>query len=278
MPRDSEPDKGVMTGRQEKMIRIFNTMTGKTEEFKPIEEGKVRMYVCGPTVYNYFHIGNARPFVVFDTVRSYFKYKGYDVVFAQNVTDVDDKIINRAKEEGVSWSEIASKYTNAYVEDTRRLKIDEPDINPKATEEIEKMIELIKNLEEKGYAYKTEKGVYFSVEKFERYGKLSGKNTDELKEGARVEVDEGKKSPLDFALWKISKPGEPSWESPWGGGRPGWHIECSAMSSKYLGASFDIHGGGADLIFPHHENEIAQSEAAHGNVFVNYWMLSLIHI
>ncbi|MFP4466299.1 MAG: cysteine--tRNA ligase [Candidatus Goldiibacteriota bacterium] len=254
------------------MIRIFNTMTGKTEEFRPIEDGRVKMYVCGPTVYNYFHIGNARPFVVFDTVRSYLKYKGYEVVFAQNVTDIDDKLINKAKEEGVAWSEIAEKYTAAYKEDTARLKIDPPDINPRATEEIKEMIELIKNLEEKGYAYKTGNGVYFSVEKSENYGKLSGKNTEELKEGARVEVDEGKRSPLDFALWKFSKPGEPSWDSPWGGGRPGWHIECSAMSSKYLGKVFDIHGGGADLIFPHHENEIAQSEAAHGSTFVKYWM------
>ena len=253
-------------------MKIYNTMSGQTEDFKEIKKGQVRMYVCGPTVYNYFHIGNARPFIVFDTFRNFLKYKGYNVVFVQNVTDIDDKIINKANEEKTTWDKIAAKYTAAYLEDIEKLKIERPDISPKATEEIEKMIELINKLIDNGYAYVAENGVYFSVEKFNDYGRLSHKNIDQLQEGARVEVDEKKEKPLDFALWKFSKPGEPSWKSPWGDGRPGWHIECSSMSSKYLGDTFDIHGGGIDLVFPHHENELAQSEAASGKPFVNYWM------
>ena len=252
---------------------IYNTQTRKKEEFKPVKEGYVTMYVCGPTVYNYFHIGNARPFIVFDTFRNYLKYKGYKVKFIQNITDIDDKIINKAKEENVSFEEIAKRYTEAYFEDIKKLKIETADKNPRATEEIKDMIELIKILMDKGFAYIIDDGVYFNVDKFSDYGKLSNKNLDELKEGARVEVNSQKKNPLDFALWKFSKEGEPAWESPWGMGRPGWHIECSVMSKKYCEAEpIDIHGGGIDLVFPHHENEKAQSEAASGRKFVNYWM------
>jgi cysteinyl-tRNA synthetase len=253
-------------------MRIYNTLTRQVEEFKPIKDNEVNMYVCGPTAYNYFHVGNARPFIVFDTFRNYLKYKGYKVKFVQNITDIEDKIIKKAAEEGITFDAVAKKYTDAYFEDIDRLKIERPDVSPKATEEIKGMIGLIKELMDKGYAYASKNGVYFSVEKFKDYGKLSHKNIDELKEGARVEVDDKKNNPLDFALWKFSKPGEPEWESPWGKGRPGWHIECSVMSSKNLGTTFDIHGGGNDLIFPHHENEIAQSEAASGKKFVNYWM------
>ncbi len=253
-------------------MKIYNTLTRKVEEFVPIKAGEVKMYVCGPTVYNYFHIGNARPFVVFDAFRNYLKYRGFKVKFVQNVTDVDDKIIKKAADEGVTWDAIAKKYTEAYMEDLRRLKIEPADVNPKATEEIEGMKSLIKELMEKGAAYIAKNGVYFSVSSFQGYGKLSGKHIDELKEGARVQVDEEKRDPLDFALWKFSKPGEPSWEFEGiGAGRPGWHIECSAMSEKHLGSEFDIHGGGNDLIFPHHENEIAQSQAA-GHKFARYWM------
>jgi len=253
-------------------VKIFNTLTGRLEEFKPVNPGEVRMYVCGPTVYNYFHVGNARPFVVFDAFRNYLKYRGYKVTFVQNITDIDDKIINKAKEEDTTWDKISEKYTRAYLEDTGKLKIENPDIAPKATEEIPKMLEIIEKLVDKGSAYVSDNGVYFSVQKFKNYGRLSHKNISELQEGARVEVDSKKASPLDFALWKLSKPGEPSWDSPWGPGRPGWHIECSAMSSNYLGDTFDIHGGGIDLVFPHHENEIAQSESYSGKTFVNYWM------
>jgi cysteinyl-tRNA synthetase len=254
------------------MIKIHNTLTGKIEEFKPINDGEVTMYVCGPTVYNYFHIGNARIFVVFDVIRKYLQYRGYKVTFVQNITDIEDKIINKAKQEGVTWQEIVAQYTDAYFQDTARMGVSRADFSPRATDEIPGMLRMIATLVEKGYAYTSKNGVYFSVDKFEGYGKLSHRKIDDLKEGARVEVDEEKKNPLDFALWKFSKPGEPSWESPWGAGRPGWHIECSVMSSKYLGDTFDIHGGGADLIFPHHENEIAQSEAATGKPFANYWM------
>ncbi len=254
-------------------MKIYNTLTGKKEEFVPVNSGKVTMYVCGPTVYNYFHIGNARPFIVFDTFRNYLKYKGFKVIYVQNITDVDDKIINKAKEENTTFEKVAEKYTKAYFDDIEKLKIEKPDKSPKATEEIKEMIELIKVLLEKGYAYIIKDGVYFSVEKFTDYGKLSNKKIDELKEGARVEVNDQKKNPLDFALWKFAKEGEPFWESPWGKGRPGWHIECSVMSKKYTGAdTIDIHAGGIDLTFPHHENEIAQSEAATGKKFVNYWM------
>lgn len=253
-------------------MRLYNTLSQKIEEFVPVTPGEVKIYACGPTVYNYFHIGNSRVFTLFDTLRSYLKYRGYKVIFVQNITDVDDKIINKAKDEGVLWSDVAAKFTDAYIEDIKKLNIELPDVSPKATEEIPKMIELIKKLVDEGTAYVSKNGVYFSVDKFPAYGELSHQNMEELKEGARVEVDDEKKSGLDFALWKFSKPGEPSWESPWGLGRPGWHIECSAMSSKYLSDTFDIHGGGADLVFPHHENERAQSEAANHVKFVNYWM------
>lgn len=253
-------------------MKIYNTLTKRLEDFIPLKTGEVKMYVCGPTVYNYFHVGNARPFVVFDAFRNYLKYLGNKVTFVQNVTDVDDKIINKAKDEGATWDVVAKKYTDAYFEDIKRLKVEAPDVSPRATEEIDGMKELINELLANGTAYKTKNGVYFSVDKFADYGKLSGKHLDELKEGARVTVDEEKNSPLDFALWKFSKPGEPVWAFPGvGDGRPGWHIECSAMSSRHLGSEFDIHGGGNDLIFPHHENEIAQSQAA-GRKFARYWM------
>lgn len=255
-----------------KSIKIFNTLTKKQELFVPMHNNEVRMYVCGPTVYNYFHIGNARSFIVFDTFRNFLKYSGYKVKFVQNITDIDDKIINKAKEENTTCEDVAEKYTTAFFEDLKKLNIDMADLYPKATEEIPAMIAIIEKLYKEGVAYKTENGIYFDVTKFEEYGKLSHKNMDELQSGIRVEVDEKKKNPLDFALWKFSKPGEPEWDSPWGKGRPGWHIECSAMSSKNLGDTFDIHGGGIDLIFPHHENEIAQYEAANKKQFVRYWM------
>jgi cysteinyl-tRNA synthetase len=256
------------------MIRIYNTLTKKLEEFKPIEEGKVKMYVCGPTVYNYIHIGNARPAIFFDTVRRYFEYRGYEVTYVQNFTDVDDKMIDRAKIEGVSVKEIADKYIKAYFEDTKKVNLKEDGmIRPKATEHIKEMIRSIKILIDKGFAYESNGDVYFDVEKYrEEYGKLSGQNIEDLKAGARIEVNEVKKSPVDFALWKKAKDGEISWGSPWGKGRPGWHIECSAMSEKYLGATFDIHGGGQDLIFPHHENEIAQSKCSYGGEYARYWI------
>lgn len=253
-------------------MRLYNTLSKTVEEFTPITPGEVKMYACGPTVYNYFHIGNSRVFILFDAFRNYLKYRGYKVTFVQNVTDIDDKIINRAKEENTTWDAVAKKYTDAYLEDIKKLNIELPDVTPKATEEIEKIIEIIKLLESKGIAYKAANGVYYDVSKFEGYGKLSHQDKEQLVQGARVEVDDKKRNALDFALWKLSKPGEPQWESPWGAGRPGWHIECSAMSSKHLGVTFDIHGGGADLVFPHHENEIAQSEGAAGQKFVNYWM------
>lgn len=255
-----------------KSIKIYNTLTKKKELFVPLHNNEVRMYVCGPTVYNYFHIGNARSFIVFDTFRNFLKYSGYKVKFVQNITDIDDKIINKAKEENTTCKDVAEKYTTAFFEDLKKLNIDMADLYPKATEEIPAMIAIIEKLYKDGVAYKIENGIYFDVTKFKEYGKLSHKNMDELQSGIRVEVDEKKKNPLDFALWKFSKPGEPEWDSPWGKGRPGWHIECSAMSTKYLGDTFDIHGGGIDLIFPHHENEIAQYEAANKKQFVRYWM------
>jgi len=254
------------------MIKIYNTMTGKAEDFVPVTPGEVKMYVCGPTVYNFFHIGNARIFVVFDTIRKYFEFRDYKVKFVQNITDIEDKIINKAAAENVTWQDVVKKYTDAYFEDTQALGVKKPDVSPRATEETKGMIDMISVLIEKGNAYVSKNGVYFSVASFDGYGKLSRRNIEELQEGARVDVDEEKKNPLDFALWKFSKPGEPFWESPWGKGRPGWHIECSVMSSKYLAETFDIHGGGADLIFPHHENEIAQSEACTGKTFAKYWM------
>ena len=253
-------------------MQIYNTQTRRKEEFVPREAGKVAMYGCGPTVYNYIHIGNARTFLTFDVMRRYLAYSGYEVTFVQNITDVDDKIINRAHEEGKTPAEVASFYTDAFIEVMHRFGIADPDVRPKATEEIDAMIELVQLLIERGHAYEVDGDVYFSVRSYKPYGKLSGRNIDELQSGARVDVDERKHDPLDFALWKAAKPGEPYWESPWGQGRPGWHLECSAMSQKYLGLPLDIHGGGSDLVFPHHENEVAQSEAAYGSTFSNYWV------
>ena len=239
----------------------------------PIEEGKVKMYVCGPTVYNYFHIGNARPFVVFDTMRKYLEYRGYKVKFVQNFTDVDDKIINRAKEEGISAGEVSEKYIEEYYKDAAALNVKKATVHPKVTETMSDIIKFVEDLIEKGYAYESEGDVYYRARKFDGYGKLSGKNIDDLISGARIAVGEKKEDPLDFALWKARKEeSEIAWESPWGMGRPGWHIECSAMSKKYLGPTIDIHAGGEDLQFPHHENEIAQSEACNGQQFANYWM------
>ncbi|BCN32422.1 cysteine--tRNA ligase [Anaeromicropila herbilytica] len=253
-------------------MKLFNTLTKAKEEFVPIEEGKVRMYVCGPTVYNYIHIGNARPMIVFDTVRRYFEYKGYDVNYVSNFTDVDDKIIKKANEEGVSASEISERYIKEVLIDMKALNVKPATKHPKATEEIDGMIEMIQTLIEKGHAYAKNGTVYFRTRSFEGYGKLSKKNIDDLEAGARIAVNEEKEDPMDFVLWKPKKEGEPAWESPWGEGRPGWHIECSVMSKKYLGDQIDIHAGGEDLIFPHHENEIAQSEAANGKNFTKYWL------
>ncbi|KAI4453759.1 cysteinyl-trna synthetase [Holotrichia oblita] len=244
----------------------------KKEEFIPIEENKVRMYVCGPTVYNMIHLGNARPYVVFDAFRRYLMYKGYDVKFVQNYTDIDDKIIIKANEENITTKEFAERYIKEAQRDAAALNVMEPSHTPKATEEINGIIEIIKTLIEKGYAYATNGGVFFSTGEFKEYGKLSHKNMEELEAGARVEIDEFKKNPMDFILWKPKKEGEPAWASPWGEGRPGWHIECSAMVKAYLGDEIDIHAGGDDLVFPHHENEIAQSEAANGKQFTRYWM------
>lgn len=254
-------------------MRIYNTLTRKKEEFVPQEEGKVKMYVCGPTVYNYFHIGNARPFVVFDTMRKYLEYRGYKVKFVQNFTDVDDKIINRAKEEGISAGEVSEKYIEEYYKDAAALNVRKATVHPKVTETMGDIIRFVEDLIQKGYAYESDGDVYYRTKMFKEYGKLSGKNTDDLRLGARIAVGEKKEDPLDFALWKARKEeSEIAWESPWGMGRPGWHIECSAMSKKYLGDTLDIHAGGEDLQFPHHENEIAQSEAHNGKTFSNYWM------
>ncbi|MBU4490601.1 MAG: cysteine--tRNA ligase [Actinobacteria bacterium] len=257
-------------------IKAYNTLTRKKEELVPREEGKVSMYVCGPTVYNYIHIGNARTFINFDMIRRYLRFAGFEVTYVQNITDVDDKIIGKASEEGVSTGAVAEKYRVAFEEDMAALGIEPPDIAPRATECIPDMLEFIEALLEKGYAYESDGDVYFEVEKFADYGKLSRRNLEEQRMTVQCEVEAARKrDPFDFALWKASKPGEPSWESPWGPGRPGWHIECSTMSIKYLGTGFDIHGGGQDLIFPHHENEIAQSEAyADGALFVRYWLHS----
>ncbi|HVJ47558.1 cysteine--tRNA ligase [Desulfitobacterium sp.] len=254
-------------------LKLFNTMSRQKEEFKPRETGKVAMYTCGPTVYNYVHVGNGRMLVVFDMVRRYLIYKGYDVTFVQNFTDIDDKIIKRGLEEGVDPLALSRKYIEEYFQDAQALKILPATIHPKATENIPEMIEIIRGLISNGLAYEVEGDVYFAVDKSLHYGQLSGRSLEDMQAGARVDVDERKKHPMDFALWKKAKPGEPSWESPWGNGRPGWHIECSAMSLKYLGAGFDIHGGGGDLVFPHHENEIAQSEGyLQGKPFAHYWM------
>lgn len=253
-------------------MKLYNTLSKKKEEFVPVEEGKVRMYVCGPTVYNYIHIGNARPMIVFDTVRRYFEYKGYEVNYVSNFTDVDDKIINKSIEEGISAQEVSERYIEECKKDMADLNIKPATKNPKATEEIDGMIEMISQLIEKGYAYHKDGTVYFRTRKFEGYGKLSKKNLDDLEAGKRIAVEEQKEDAMDFVLWKPKKEGEPYWESPWGKGRPGWHIECSVMSKKYLGETIDIHAGGEDLVFPHHENEIAQSEAANGKEFAKYWL------
>jgi len=252
---------------------IYNTQTRRKEEFVPLEEGKVRIYACGPTVYNYFHIGNARPFIVFDTLRRYLEHKGYEVKFVQNFTDIDDKMIRRANEEGITVKELGERFIAEYYKDADALGIERATVNPKATEHIPEIIDIIRKLEEKGLAYAVDNGdVYYNTKGFHGYGKLCGQCMDDLESGARIEVDTIKRHPMDFALWKAQKPGEPAWESPWGMGRPGWHIECSAMSMKYLGETIDIHCGGKDLVFPHHENEIAQSEGATGKPFVRYWM------
>ncbi len=254
-------------------IRLYNTLTKSKEEFKPVHEGEVRMYVCGPTVYNYIHIGNARVFVFFDVVRRYLRQAGYRVTYVQNFTDVDDRLINASKETGLSVPEIAERYIKAYFEDMDALGVERADVHPRATEHIPEMIEAIQALIDRGYAYVKDGDVYFRSLKKENYGKLSHQSLDELKAGARIDVNEQKEHPMDFALWKAAKePGEIRWQTPWGEGRPGWHIECSAMARKYLGDTLDIHAGGADLCFPHHENEIAQSEAWTGKTFVNYWL------
>ena len=254
-------------------MKIYNTMTNRKEEFVPIDPNEIKIYVCGPTVYNFIHIGNARPFVVFDTLRKYLEHKGNKVNFVQNFTDVDDKIINRSIEEGISASEVSEKYIAEYFTDVKELNIEPATVHPKVSENITEIINFVQTLIDKGYAYAVDGDVYYSTRMFEGYGKLSGQNIDDLEAGARISVDERKKDPLDFALWKARKiDGEPAWESPWGMGRPGWHIECSAMSNKYLGESIDIHAGGMDLAFPHHENEIAQTEAYTGKPFATYWM------
>ena len=253
-------------------MRIFNTMSRSKEEFVPVDENEVKIYACGPTVYNYIHIGNARPLCVFDVLRRYLEYRGYNVKFVQNFTDIDDKIINRANEEGSTFEEISKKYIEEFWTDAHGLNFKDATVHPKATENIDEIIDIIKSLEEKGYAYAVNGDVYFRTLKFKEYGKLSHQPIEDLVSGARIAVGDIKENPLDFALWKGAKEGEPYWESPWGKGRPGWHIECSAMNRKYLGKTIDIHCGGQDLVFPHHENEIAQSECANDCTFSKYWM------
>lgn len=254
------------------VMKIFNTLKREKEEFIPVEKGVVRMYSCGPTVYNYFHIGNARPFIIFDTMRRFLEYCGNKVYFVQNFTDIDDKMINKANEMGITVRELADRFIEEYFKDADGLGIKRATYHPRATENIDAIIEIIKKLEEKGFAYNVDGDVYFETKKYKDYGKLSHQPLEELESGARIDVNEAKRDPMDFALWKKQKPGEPAWESPWGLGRPGWHIECSAMANKYLAKTIDIHSGGQDLIFPHHENEIAQSECANGMPFANYWM------
>ncbi len=254
------------------VLRVFNTLGRRKEEFIPLNPSEVRMYVCGPTVYDYIHIGNARAFVVADVVRRYLRYKGFKVRYVSNITDIDDKMINRAKEMGISIQELGEIYSNAYFEDIAKLNVERPDVTPRATQHIPEIIEAIETLIKKGYAYVVDGDVYFDISRFEEYGKLSGNRAEALEMGARIEVNPKKKNPADFALWKAWKPGEPGWHSPWGKGRPGWHIECSTMAQKYLGETIDIHMGGKDLIFPHHENEIAQAEAITGKTFVRYWL------
>jgi cysteinyl-tRNA synthetase len=262
-----------MKWREKIKMKLYNTLTRKKEEFIPVNKDKVTMYVCGPTVYNYIHVGNARPFVVFDVLRRYLEYKGYEVNYLLNFTDIDDKMIKKANEEGKTVKEIADKFINEFLIDAKGLNLKEETTNhPRATEHIQDIIEFIQELIDKGYAYSANGDVYFDVSKLNDYGKLSKKNIDELISGARVEVNENKKNPGDFVLWKAEKPGEPSWDSPWGKGRPGWHIECSVMARKYLGDTIDIHAGGEDLQFPHHENEIAQSESLTGKPFAKYWL------
>ncbi len=253
-------------------IRLYNTLTAKKEDFSPLRSDQLGMYVCGVTVYDLCHIGHARSAIIFDTIYRYLRYRGYDVTFVRNFTDIDDKIINRANDEGTDYKTIAERYIREFQIDMEALGLERPTFEPKATDHIPDMIRLISKLIERGDAYQVGADVFYAVEQFKGYGKLSKRNLEEMQAGARVDIDERKKNPLDFALWKASKPGEPFWESPWGQGRPGWHIECSAMSMKYLGETFDIHGGGKDLIFPHHENEIAQSEGATGKPFARYWV------
>lgn len=253
-------------------MKIYNTMTRKKEEFVPLVPGEVKMYSCGPTVYNYFHIGNARPFIIFDTLRRYLEYRGYQVKFVQNFTDIDDKMIKNANEQGITVRELADRFIAEYFKDAKGLSIREATVHPRATENIDAIIKTISTLIDKGFAYEADGDVYFETQRFAEYGKLSGQPLEELAAGARINVDERKRNPMDFALWKKKKEGEPSWKSPWGEGRPGWHIECSAMVNRYLGETIDIHSGGQDLIFPHHENEIAQSECATGKPFARYWM------
>lgn len=256
------------------MIKIYNTLTNKKEDFKPIIDGEVRMYVCGPTVYNFFHIGNARTFIVCDTIRKYLEYRGYKVRFIQNFTDIDDKMITKANEEGTTVKELGDRYIDEYYKDADALLIQRADVNPRVTEFVDEIIEFINDLIEKEYAYEVDGDVYFSTKKFSDYGKLSGQNIEELQSGARIDIDDRKNDPMDFALWKSAKQGEPAWESPWGMGRPGWHIECSSMAHSLLGETIDIHAGGTDLVFPHHENEVAQSECRSGKQFANYWIHS----
>lgn len=253
-------------------MKVYNTLTRRKEEFIPIEEGKVKMYVCGPTVYNLFHIGNARTFIIFDTIRRYLEYRGYEVKFVQNFTDIDDKMIKKAKDTNTTVKELGDHYIMEYYKDADKLKIKRATVNPRATEYIKEMISFIEELIVKGLAYEMEGDVYYSTKSYKEYGKLSGQNLDDLQSGARIDVDERKKDPMDFALWKKAKPFEPSWKSPWGNGRPGWHIECSCMALNLLGETIDIHAGGTDLIFPHHENEIAQSEGRSGKTFAKYWL------
>ncbi len=253
-------------------MKLYNTMTNKKEEFVPINKDKVMMYSCGPTVYNYFHIGNARPFIIFDTLRRYLEYRGYKVKFVQNFTDIDDKMINKANDLGITVGELADRYIREYFTDADGLGIHRATVHPRATENIDSIIKIIEKLIDNGYAYNVNGDVYYSTKKFKEYGKLSHQPLEDLESGARIDINEDKRDPMDFAVWKKQKPGEPVWDSPWGPGRPGWHIECSAMANKYLADTIDIHSGGRDLIFPHHENEIAQSEAANGCAFANYWV------
>ncbi|MBQ8174548.1 MAG: cysteine--tRNA ligase [Clostridia bacterium] len=253
-------------------MQLYNTIAGKKQEFTTVEPGKVKMYACGPTVYNFFHVGNARCFVVFDMLRRYFEYRGYEVCFVQNFTDIDDKVIRRANEEGVGYRDIAARYIEEYFTDAKGLGVRPATIHPLATDNIDMILDIVKTLVDNGHAYPSNGDVYFRTRSFRGYGKLSGQPIEDLESGARIDVSEQKEDPLDFALWKAAKPGEPAWDSPWGKGRPGWHIECSAMVRRYLGETIDLHCGGQDLIFPHHENEIAQSECCTGHTFANFWL------